>query len=93
MSTKLIIHEIEGMGFWVEIEETELRFLVSRYFLRSDGTLENDFCISPSRVVKAGLFKDKSSALLAANQYGGIKARDCGGWSVPITFNLTGGAA
>lgn len=84
MSTKIIIHEIKQMGFWVEIEEKAFVFLVMRHFLAADGSLGSRSMIHPDMVVADGLFKDKSAARLAANQYAGIKARIDGKWSITI---------
>ena len=58
MSTKVIIHEIEQMGFWVEIEERALVFLAMRHFLAADGSLMERSLIYPNCVVADGYLGD-----------------------------------
>lgn len=92
MSVKVYVHELKGLGFWVEVEEKTILFGTLRHFILSNGTLSEKSITYPHWVVEDGIFKDKESAWLAANQYADIMARRRGQWTIPVILRLAGGA-
>lgn len=86
MSVELFIHEIEGKGFWVEVVEVAFWVIKIQKYIKSDGSLGVETPFAPDWVISDGLFNDKDAAILAANQYAGIRARAEGKWSLPVRY-------